>query len=88
MRALCLPGKPLPVPHPQVCEVSERAPRGVYEQPYVGVRGERYFVAVDRAGRRILDATVPPGVAETPAVVRALWHLLNEFDPPRLTLLA
>jgi hypothetical protein len=55
--------------------------RGIYLAPGTGPGGERYFVAVDAAGRRILSAAVYPG-HDTLPIEAALWSLLDRYDPP------
>jgi hypothetical protein len=57
------------------------AERGVYFLPWKGIHGERYLAAVDRQGRRIVEATVFPGVDSRP-VERMLWDVLDREDPP------
>jgi glyoxylase-like metal-dependent hydrolase (beta-lactamase superfamily II) len=57
------------------------AARGVYYLPWLGSAGEMYLAAVDRFGRRVLDATVLPG-HDLNAVEQALRELLDEHDPP------
>ena len=56
------------------------AARGVYYLPWIGTRGEVYLAAVDRHGRRILDATVYPG-QDPDATERMLWEMLDTNDP-------
>lgn len=72
-----------PMPHPL-----NIAARGVYYLPWTGTNGELYLTAVDRRGRRILEATVYPG-ADPDAAELALWDLLDREDPePRLRLVS
>jgi hypothetical protein len=63
--------------------------RGVYYEPWFGPNGERYLVAVTRDGRRIMEATIFPGV-EASTVEDLLWDILNREDPPppRLSIVA
>jgi hypothetical protein len=64
------------------------AARGVYHLPWLGRNGETFLVAIDRYGRRILDATVTPG-ADMDTAELALWDLLDQQDPePRLRLVS
>lgn len=63
------------------------AERGVYEHPFIGPDGERYLFAVDRRGRRVLEATIYPWT-ENPAVVTAfLESFLERADPTHVKLL-
>lgn len=65
------------------------AKRGVYLQPFLGPDGERYVVAVDRHGKRILEATLPRGGRDVDSVVHLLWEFLDTADPAaHLTLLS
>jgi hypothetical protein len=54
--------------------------RGVYILPWTGPNGETILTAVDRHGRRVLDATVLPGHDD--AATLALWEMLDRTDPP------
>lgn len=66
-------------PHPRAAPL---ASRGVYEHPFVGPQGERYLVAVDRRGRRVLEAAIYPGTSDPAAVTAILRDMLDQMDPP------
>lgn len=57
------------------------AARGVYHLPWLGTAGELYLAAVDRWGRRILEATVEPG-QNLHEAERVMLEMLDEHDPP------
>lgn len=54
--------------------------RGVYVHPYVGAAGERFAVAIDRRGRRVVEVTIANEETE-PDAVNLLWDLLDRTDP-------
>jgi hypothetical protein len=54
--------------------------RGVYLPPWLGSRGQRCVVAINSQGRRILEATVCPGVDEA-AIAEMVWRVLDAEDP-------
>jgi hypothetical protein len=56
------------------------AARGVYHLPWHGRNGEIFLAAVDRFGRRILDAVVYPD-QDVQAAERAMRELLDREDP-------
>lgn len=63
------------------------ASRGVYVHPYQGVAGEQFAVAVDRRGRRRVEATIyHPQDADM--VVGLLWDALDRVDPTHLQLIS
>jgi hypothetical protein len=63
------------------------AERGVYEHPFVGPDAERYLFAVDRYGRRVMEATVYPWTLEPHIVTEFLEAFLDQQDPPHLQLI-
>lgn len=56
------------------------AARGVYHLPWLGRDGEIFLAAVDRHGRRILEATVYPG-QDVRGAEQAMRELLEREDP-------
>ncbi len=71
------------MPHRRILPPASRGlvARGVYYLPWTGPNGETLLAAVDRNGRRLLDASVLPGRDED-ATILALWDLLDRADPP------
>ncbi len=57
--------------------------RGVYRLPWIGPSGQRYYVAVDRRGRRRFKATAFDGY-EDQSTVDSLWVMLDREDPDPL----
>lgn len=57
-------------------------PRGIYHVRGTGADGERNFVAIDSRGKDRFRAVVYPG-EDLAAAERALWEMLDRFDPPR-----
>lgn len=68
-------------------QVNETLERGVYLHPFTGTNGERYAVAVNRSGCRVLEATIytPDEIDE---VIDMLWQFLDRRDPGYLRLLS
>lgn len=56
-------------------------PRGVFHQKYDGPGGCEVLVAVNRDGKCVAQAVVPPR-ADRSQVVRSLQQLLRRLDPP------
>lgn len=56
------------------------ARRGVYELPFLGLEGERFLVAVDRRGRRVMDATIYPTIADPGLITDILEEVLDRID--------
>lgn len=71
----------------QTLDTDGLAERGVYLHPYLGANGERYVVAVDRSGRRVMEATLCRGRRDVDLVVDLLWQFLDNTDPTHLVLL-
>jgi hypothetical protein len=61
---------------------ASRLTRGIWEVPFFGPEGETILVAIDRAGRRIEERSVPPG-ANRVIVQDELLARLDVEDPVR-----